>query len=764
LKMTTTAACIAALDSYMKSVSSDPKASSCTSVQNYLSGSYFNSVKTANTDCRNSVCRSILTGMGTKFMSYPLCIIYDTATGYNYYIYSAGLLCDGIPLDTPAPAPTPQPVSTPKPTPKPVPTPADTPEPTTTPKPVSTLASKPTPTYTSSSDTSFSTPPSAAPSYISTSSTTNDNSLCNGIPADTTEPVASSPYSAPPFNATSSNRKDQSNTTIIVLVIVAAIVVVSIGVVMYFCLKKSKNIGAASHPNYNMQLNYQPSSSPNNLYIQNPNVIVKVPTSADFDISKLTMYRIPSSELSILRKIAQGAFGQVWLCYYQGRKVAVKSLVAQKQHDDQVQKFIKEIPLVAISNSTTIIIIVVVVVVVILVAIAIFCYCRRRNNREAAEVDRAAVYVPASTPYEGGTATASSNNTTNAGYKYQANTGTGTYSYQPQPETNSVHVYEPNSAVHVYDPHQAAKAMSNTSGTKTGGSTTSVQSDTGLDMCNLDMYRIPSNEVSMIKALAQGAYGEVWLGQYEGQVVAVKKLLNHKRDRNELQKFIQEIALMSKMDCPYIVKFIGATWSRPSDIMLVTEYMDAGDLRNILQTNTSTGTLTWPHKINCAYQISEALVYLHSLEPKVIHRDLKSRNVLLNSKMQSKLTDFGVSRETDDATMTAGIGTYRWMAPEVLQDGHYTESADMFSFGVILAELSNEIVPYSDLRNASGNAYTDTAIMAKVMQGQIRPTFASTTPTWLVELGNQCLSLTPEDRPTAMQASYLIKTQLHQNL
>ncbi|OQR93054.1 hypothetical protein THRCLA_22349 [Thraustotheca clavata] len=75
--MTTTAACMAALDSYMKSVSSDPKASSCTS---------FNSVKTASTDCPNSVCRSIHSGMGTKFMNYPLCIIYDSATGNNYYI------------------------------------------------------------------------------------------------------------------------------------------------------------------------------------------------------------------------------------------------------------------------------------------------------------------------------------------------------------------------------------------------------------------------------------------------------------------------------------------------------------------------------------------------------------------------------------------------------------------------------------------------------------------------------------------------------
>ncbi|OQR88498.1 kinase, partial [Thraustotheca clavata] len=223
------------------------------------------------------------------------------------------------------------------------------------------------------------------------------------------------------------------------------------------------------------------------------------------------------------------------------------------------------------------------------------------------------------------------------------------------------------------------------SNTRTNESSGSEPSDGALDLCNLEMFRIAPKEISMVKSLAQGAYGEVWLGQFEGQMVAVKKLLNHRRNLDELQKFIYEIALMSKMESAYIVQFIGVAWSRPTDIMLVTEFMDAGDLRNFLYSNQ---VMQWNQKIQIALDIAEGLVYLHTLDPRVIHRDLKSRNVLLNSKQQTKITDFGVSRENDDATMTAGIGTYRWMAPEVLQDGHYTESADIFSFGVILAELS----------------------------------------------------------------------------
>ncbi|KAF0711443.1 hypothetical protein As57867_005259, partial [Aphanomyces stellatus] len=88
------------------------------------------------------------------------------------------------------------------------------------------------------------------------------------------------------------------------------------------------------------------------------------------------------------------------------------------------------------------------------------------------------------------------------------------------------------------------------------------------------------------------------------------------------------------------------------------------------------------------------------------------------------------------------------------------ESADVFSFGVILSELDTEILPYSDLRNAAGNPYTDTAIMAKVMSGQMLPSFTANCPEWFVSLGQQCLSLKPEDRPTAMKISFTIRSQL----
>uniref|UniRef100_H3G576 Protein kinase domain-containing protein n=1 Tax=Phytophthora ramorum TaxID=164328 RepID=H3G576_PHYRM len=90
----------------------------------------------------------------------------------------------------------------------------------------------------------------------------------------------------------------------------------------------------------------------------------------------------------------------------------------------------------------------------------------------------------------------------------------------------------------------------------------------------------------------------------------------------------------------------------------------------------------------------QALGYLHACTPPVIHRDLKSNNVLLTDKLEPKVIDFGVSRGLVDLTMTAGVGTPYWTAPEILEGKRYTEKADIYSFGVVLSELDTGKIPY----------------------------------------------------------------------
>ncbi|KAF0698545.1 Aste57867_10844 [Aphanomyces stellatus] len=259
------------------------------------------------------------------------------------------------------------------------------------------------------------------------------------------------------------------------------------------------------------------------------------------------------------------------------------------------------------------------------------------------------------------------------------------------------------------------------------------------------------------RTVAVGSFGQVWVGTYRGTVVAVKKLLPTRSSSPvAVRTFVAEILLMAKLESQFIVSFIGVSWYRRTEMMLVLEYMNQGDLRTMLE-QTTPETFPLDAKLNCARSVAEGLVYLHTLDNSIIHRDVKSRNVLLDSHKGTKLTDFGVSREESSETMTIGIGTYRWMAPEILTDSYYTQAADIYSFGVILAELDTHLLPYSDQLSEKGKPLNDTAIMGRVMQGTIQPTFLQTCLSPLLQLAKECLSYDPEKRPKALAVAYRMR-------
>ncbi|ETW02643.1 TKL protein kinase [Aphanomyces invadans] len=314
--------------------------------------------------------------------------------------------------------------------------------------------------------------------------------------------------------------------------------------------------------------------------------------------------------------------------------------------------------------------------------------------------------------------------------------------------------------------HQLHDNTKQTAEVSTEGATTNFNPDTSFlagsedDTELLAMWRIPPNEIVMECRLAEGAFGEVWRGSYRGEAVAVKMLHKHKSSMADIRVFIDEIKLVAKMDCEAIVQFVGVSYHRLVDVKMVTEFMSGGDLRTVLHESNDV-SFPVAQKLECAIRIADALVFMHVMEPKVIHRDLKSRNVLLDPVKGAKLTDFGVSREAiDHETLTQGVGTYRWMAPEVLVDGHYTTSADMYSFGVILTELNTHEIPYADRKNATGGAMSDTAIIAQVIRGDLKPSFRPDADPWFVEFALKCLDSQPVNRPTAMEAAYFLRMAL----
>ncbi|TMW54955.1 hypothetical protein Poli38472_014726 [Pythium oligandrum] len=271
--------------------------------------------------------------------------------------------------------------------------------------------------------------------------------------------------------------------------------------------------------------------------------------------------------------------------------------------------------------------------------------------------------------------------------------------------------------------------------------------------------RVDFRDVEPIKLLSRGGFGEVWLGLYMNENVAIKRLLSDKKTMTDALAFAQEIKVMARLDHPKIVRFIGVAWSNATSIQAITEFMDCGDLRSLLDSSRAS-SLTWANlKCQIAIDIADALVYLHTLNPKLIHRDLKSRNVLIDAHTGAKLSDFGISRDraSDDRTMTAGVGTARWIAPEVILSGHYTEFADIYSFGVVLSELDSCKTPFHDATNTNGAKMPDVTILQLVSAGKLQPSFTDSCPEPIVRLARACLSFDPAQRPSAIHVSYELR-------
>ncbi|GLE05105.1 hypothetical protein PINS_up014089 [Pythium insidiosum] len=259
----------------------------------------------------------------------------------------------------------------------------------------------------------------------------------------------------------------------------------------------------------------------------------------------------------------------------------------------------------------------------------------------------------------------------------------------------------------LYDTGELTEGLMGVGGSDTYGSS-SIWSDP-----DLLAVRIEYRDVEPIKLLSRGGFGEVWLGLYMNENVAIKRLLSDKKSMSDALAFASEIKTMARLEHPKIVRFIGVAWTNALTIQAVTEFMDCGDLRSLLDSSRAS-SLTWANlKCQIAIDVADALVYLHTLSPKLIHRDLKSRNVLIDAHSGAKLSDFGISRNRSvEETMTAGVGTARWIAPEVILGGHYTEFADIYSFGVVLSELDTCKAPFHDAVNTNGTRMQDVTIPA----------------------------------------------------
>ncbi|KAF7661514.1 hypothetical protein LDENG_00258920 [Lucifuga dentata] len=238
-----------------------------------------------------------------------------------------------------------------------------------------------------------------------------------------------------------------------------------------------------------------------------------------------------------------------------------------------------------------------------------------------------------------------------------------------------------------------------------------------------------------------GSFGSVyralWISQ--DKEVAVKKLL----------KIDKEAEILSVLSHKNIIQFYGAVLESPN-YGIVTEYASGGSLYEYLSSEQSEEMdmeqiMTW------AIQIAKGIHYLHAEAPvKVIHRDLKSRNVVMTAEKVLKICDFGASKFLSHTTHMTVVGTFPWMAPEVIQSLPVSETCDTYSYGVVLWEMLTREVPFKGFEGLQ--------VAWLVVEKQERLTIPSSCPSSFAELMRKCWQADPKERPQFKQVLVTLET------
>ncbi|KAL5772593.1 hypothetical protein ACOSQ2_012517 [Xanthoceras sorbifolium] len=200
--------------------------------------------------------------------------------------------------------------------------------------------------------------------------------------------------------------------------------------------------------------------------------------------------------------------------------------------------------------------------------------------------------------------------------------------------------------------------------------------------------------------LGEGGFGPVYRGILEdGQEIAVKRL--SKASGQGVEEFMNEVMVISKLQHRNLVRLLGCCIER-EEKMLIYEFMPNKSLDASLFDPEKRKLLDWRKRFNIIEGISRGILYLHrDSRLRIIHRDLKASNILLNEELNPKISDFGMARifggNQDQANTLRVVGTYGYMSPEYAMEGRFSEKSDVFSFGVLLLEI------VSGKRNAGFN-------------------------------------------------------------
>lgn len=269
-------------------------------------------------------------------------------------------------------------------------------------------------------------------------------------------------------------------------------------------------------------------------------------------------------------------------------------------------------------------------------------------------------------------------------------------------------------------------------------------------------WEIDPADVEVTESLNVGTTAEVFKGFWGAKQVAIKRI--HRmvcgNSEKEIRAFEREVSILQSANHQNLVRLMGITTST-LPLQIITEFCKGGTCFDLFHDVDKTVKidLSWFQRLKISFDVANAMEYLHAMRPQIIHRDLKSSNLLLAAPVRNradipvvKVADFGLSRimETPgkDTKMTMEVGTWHWMAPEVLTNSDYDEKVDVYSFAMILYEFICRRVPFGE-EEPAGAVY-------QVVQGN-RPSLQhvpSDCPEKFSVLMKTCWNHDPSKRPS----------------
>lgn len=287
-----------------------------------------------------------------------------------------------------------------------------------------------------------------------------------------------------------------------------------------------------------------------------------------------------------------------------------------------------------------------------------------------------------------------------------------------------------------------------------GGNTVSestrqtAQLEIGIEY-KLDLKR---EDLEVLKDLGHGNGGTVSKVRHMATGTIMARKVIHVEAKKEMRRrIVRELQIMHDCNSDYIVNFYGAFLSDNNDVIMCMEYMDVGALDRISQQ-------FGPVRVDVLGKIAEAtlggLTYLYT-KHHIMHRDIKPSNILVNSKGQIKLCDFGVSGELVNSVADTFVGTSTYMAPERIQGQKYTVKSDVWSFGLAIMELAIGKFPFDASEHLSDGDGAPSGILDLLQQIVYEPApklpKSEAFPLILEDMIQKCMAKSPEDRPTPQE-------------